>query len=70
MSFVARGGLVRRHAGDVTRTVVGSGAEGSSISTETVPVTEYVPKTCYDTRWVEVATFSMTGRAFRTGEEP
>ena len=53
-----------------TRTVVGSGVEGTSTSTESVPVTEYVPKTCHDTRWVEVATFSMTGRAFRTGEEP
>lgn len=54
-----------------TRTDFRPGADGTStIITETVPVTEYVPKTCHDTRWVEVATFTLTGRAFQVGEAP
>ena len=52
------------------RTVVQPQADGTTTtSTEWVPVTEFVFRTCTGTREVEVGTLTLTGRAFRTTEE-
>ena len=50
-----------------TQTVSGMGPDGSpTFTTQTVPVTKYVSKTCTGERQVEVATQTLVGRAFRT----
>lgn len=50
-----------------TRTVVGTAADGSTTwTTETVPVTRHVPRTCTGERTVEVATLALVGRALLT----
>jgi hypothetical protein len=52
------------------RTVTQTQADGTTTtSTEWVPVTESVYRTCTGTREVEVGTLTITGRAFRTTEE-
>jgi hypothetical protein len=56
-----------------TRSVTRVGADGSTTtSSETVPVTKTVSKTCTGERQVEVATTTLVGRAFLTkrGGEP
>jgi hypothetical protein len=54
-----------------TRSVSRVNPDGSvSFTTEAVPVTQTVSKTCTEERQVEVATMSVVGRAFRTvGED-
>jgi hypothetical protein len=53
-----------------TRTVSTVAPDGTvSWTTETVPVAEYVSRTCTGWREVEVGTFTMTGRAFRLRKE-
>ena len=54
-----------------SRTVTRMNPDGSMTSTtETVPVTKYVSRTCTGTQEVEVVTLTVVGRAFRTvGEE-
>jgi hypothetical protein len=49
-----------------TQTVTSVGADGTpTVSTESVPVTRYVSKTCTGERRVEVATLTLVGRALR-----
>ncbi len=50
-----------------TQTVSQTGPDGSTtFSTQSVPVTKYVSKTCTEARRVEAATLTLVGRAFRT----
>lgn len=50
-----------------TQTVPQAGPDGSmTFSTESVPVTTYVSKTCTGERQVEAATLTLVGRALRT----
>lgn len=50
-----------------TQTVSQIGPDGSTtFSTESVPVTTYVSKTCTGERQVEAAILTLVGRAFRT----
>jgi hypothetical protein len=51
-----------------TQTVSTIGPDGTpSFTTQTVPVTRHVPKTCTGERTVEVATTTLLGRAFLSG---
>jgi hypothetical protein len=55
----------------VTRTVSRPGPNGTStMSTESSPVSTHVAKTCHGIRQVEVGTFTVVGRAFRTRSSP
>jgi hypothetical protein len=50
-----------------TQSVVAIGPDGSTaVTSEAVPVTTYVSKTCTEERQVEDATLTLVGRAFRT----
>lgn len=50
-----------------TQSVVATGPDGSTaVTSEAVPVTTYVSKTCTEERQVEDATLTLVGRAFRT----
>jgi hypothetical protein len=52
-----------------TQSVVATGPDGSTaVTTEAVPVTTYVAKTCTEERQVEDATLTLVGRAFRTAK--
>jgi hypothetical protein len=54
-----------------TRTVFRPGPGGTSTSsTETVTIPHHVSRSCTGTRTVEVATLTLTGRAFRARETP
>jgi hypothetical protein len=55
-----------------SRTVCNTDFKGNShCSSQSVPVTRHVPKTCTGTRVVEAATLSLVGRAFHVpGETP
>jgi hypothetical protein len=52
-----------------TRTTSRPGPDGTTtLVRESVPVSRRVPQTCNGTRQVEVATMTLTGRAFRSKE--
>jgi hypothetical protein len=52
-----------------TRSVYQPGPNGTgSFTTQTVPVTRHVPKTCTGQREVEAATLTVVGRAFRAAK--
>lgn len=53
-----------------TRMVLRVNADGVFVpDTETVTVSNYVPRTCTQTRDVEAVTLTVVGRAFRTRQE-